>query len=156
VQQQQERVVQQQQAHQQQQTQIWMQQQDTSFEQDHPEWRDPAVKQKEQAQVMEYLTRERGMTMPQIEYRWNNDIAFRDAHFQAGLLDAARYHAAKARAAQVTAKIKHAPPVQRPGVSRDKAWIDHDNLRALESRLGVSGNARDAARLLIERRRASR
>ena len=138
----------------QQQAAVWVQQQDLAFEQMHPEWRDPAVKQKEQEQVVNYLTKERGLTIPEIMRLYNNDATFRSAAAQNMLLDAARYHHAKTRVAEV--QSRHLPPVQKPGVGRDRAWIDADRLQALDSRLEKTGNVRHAADLLRARRAASR
>jgi hypothetical protein len=131
----------------------WAHEQDAQFEQAHPHLRDPAAKQAATNQVLEYLTQVRGLTLPQIQHMWNNDATFRSASAQAMMFDAAQMHFARTRAREITAK--KLPPVQKPGVARDKAWANHEQLSALGQKLGQTGSVRDAAALL-RARRASR
>jgi hypothetical protein len=82
--------------------------------------------------------------------------SIRSVQAQKVLHDAALHRIAVRKAREIGAKTKHVPPVIRPGISRPKAFVDEDNLRALESRVERSGSVRTAAELVRVRRAVSR
>jgi hypothetical protein len=147
-------------AHQQQQQQhAWVnycQAHDDAFSRAHPELADPKVSYETQKEAIAYL-QERGMSEDQIKQAWASDPTFRSAAAQNVLYDAVQYRLASRRAKEISSK-QRLPPVStvRPGVARDKAWVDHEQLSALGQRLGATGSVRDAAALLRARRAASR
>jgi hypothetical protein len=138
------------------QAQIWAIEQDEMFARRHPECRDPETMQRVKNQALEFLMNEQGYSYDEVIHRYNNDPSFREARNQERIYQAMQMSAATKKAKEVTSRAKYISPVQRPGVSRDRGWQDHEQIKALESRLGASGSVRDGARLLIERRRSQR
>ena len=76
---------------------------------------------------------------------FNSEPLMRNAVFQRMMYDAGKYRLMmKARDAAAT---KPVPPVQRPGLARTPAELDHADVRTLSARLSSSGDIRDAVAL---------
>jgi hypothetical protein len=80
------------------------------------------------------------------------DLSLRDHRVQLLLRDGVRYREAQAKAK--VAQAKPVPQVQRPGTARPSTADADARVQALDQRLTQSGNLRDAAKLLLEQRRA--
>jgi hypothetical protein len=125
----------------------------------------PGLTKEMQAEALAYLREDLGINDEQIRNMWSmhpTQLAaaglpsIRSVQAQKVLHDAALHRIAVRKAREIGAKTKHVPPVMRPGISRPKAFVDEDNLRALESRLERSGSVRTAAELVRVRRAVSR
>jgi hypothetical protein len=87
---------------------------------------------------------------------WNGqkELSLRDHRLQLLIRDATLWREAQAKAKAAAAKP--VPPVQRPGATPERSDARAQQVQALSKRLEQTGNLRDAARLVAERRRASR
>jgi hypothetical protein len=94
--------------------------------------------------------KEQGFETNEIARYWNS-AAWRDARMQGIILDAVRYHKAKAKAD--AAKRAPVPEVQKPGVSAPKANPFQAEIAELEGKGGLS--LREATKLHSLRRLAS-
>jgi hypothetical protein len=84
-------------------------------------------------------------------YNGEASLSLRDHRAQLLLRKASLYDLAIEGAKN--AQVRTAPPVVRPGVSGERAAeYDQSHLSELSRRLGQTGNAKDAARLLMARR----
>ena len=132
-----------------QQFQAWAAQQDALASKAVPEAADP----KFQAAASEAL-KGYGYTAAELADAYAGKVSFtmRDARVQRVLADATRYSQAVTKARNAVARPL--PQVQRPGVSQPRGAGAYEAVRALDSRLSRTGNAKDAAALLIASRRA--
>jgi hypothetical protein len=92
-----------------------------------------------------------GFSQDEMAQHWNSGI-WRDARMQAVLRDATLYN--KAQKAKAEAVKKPVPPVQRPGVQAARPSSDANEIKALESKGGLS--LKEAARLSILRGKTGR
>jgi hypothetical protein len=138
-----------------QQAETWAESEDAKFQQQNPEFRDPANAPKVRQMVIENL-RTRGVTDQELTALWNmqSGINIRDARVQSILYDAARFRAA--REAGKHAVRKPLPPVQRPGVASSRRMSADEQIQKLSQRLDKTHNLKDAARLLSAERKANR
>lgn len=103
------------------------------------------------------LLTEFGFSQDEMAKAWNGQgkISLRDHRLQRLIVDAVKYREAKTKIK--TEPPKPVPPVtQRPGPSRGVHAAAEDQVKALEQKLDKTGNARDAARLLMARRQLAR
>jgi hypothetical protein len=152
----------QQQQQRQQQWQQFCSSEDHAFVQAHPELSDAKLAYEVQQECLSYL-QDKGFSQRQIAEMYSSDPAtlaqqgltsIRSAQAQAIIYDAVQHRLATRRAKQITAK--RLPPVQKPGVARDRAFVDHEHMKSLTDRLDRTGNVRHAAELVRARRAASR
>jgi hypothetical protein len=127
---------------------------DKKFADKVPELADPAQKTKLQEAALGAL-KDVGFSESELGAAWNGQasLSLRDHRVQLLIRDAVRFREAQEKLKTVTAKP--VPPVQRPGVAPPKGAAESQNLKALSNKLDQTGNAKDAARLIAERRRAS-
>jgi hypothetical protein len=106
---------------------------DQKFESAHPELRNPKVSETLRQGALEYLQKERGLSMEQIDHLWNGSGELRSAQAQEMLLDATRtYLARKGIANRPRAAVR---PVQRPGSGGSRASSSEVRARELDQRL---------------------
>jgi hypothetical protein len=87
---------------------------------------------------------------------WNGqkEFSLRDHRLQLLIRDATLWREAQAKAK--VAAVKPVPPVQRPGAASVRDGGAQAQVQSLTKRLEQTGSLKDAARLVAERRRASR
>lgn len=119
----------------------------------HPEMKNPKVAETLRQGAIDYLREVVGLNDEQINHHWNVAGTLRTAEAQNMLLDATRtYLAKKGIANRPAAKVR---PVQRPGTaSHGSGAYREAGIKELDQRLSESGNVKDAARLVAERRRS--
>lgn len=95
-----------------------------------------------------------GFTGQELEQLWRGEatIPLRDHRMQLLILNGIKYRDAQQKAKAPVAKP--APPVQRPGVSPPRGTPQDAAIQALNKRLETSGNLKDAAALIVARRKA--
>jgi hypothetical protein len=118
-----------------------------------PEIADPAERVKLQDAALGML-RELGFSDPELKDMWHGrkDISLHDHRLHLIIRDGLRYRGAQKAARDATARP--IPPVQRPGVAQAKGAAHDALVQNLAKRLDQTGKIKDAARLLVERRRA--
>ena len=82
------------------------------------------------------------------------DLSLHDHRLQLLIRDGIRFRDAQKAAKE--ASTKPVPPVQRPGVAQPRGAAQDAVVQNLTKRLDQTGNLKDAARLLAERRKAAR
>jgi hypothetical protein len=87
-------------------------------------------------------------------YRGQRDLSLHDHRLQMLIRDGIRFRDAQKAAKEASAKP--VPPVQRPGVAQPRGAAQDAVVQNLTKRLDQTGNLKDAARLLAERRKAAR
>ena len=87
-------------------------------------------------------------------YHGTADLSLHDHRLQMLIRDGVRFRDAQKAAKQ--ASTKPVPPVQRPGVAQPRGAAQDAVVHNLTKRLDQTGNLKDAARLLAERRKAAR
>jgi len=87
-------------------------------------------------------------------YQGRRDLSLHDHRLQLIIRDGVRFRDAQKAAKQ--ASTKPVPPVQRPGVAQPRGAAQDAVVQNLTKRLDQTGNLKDAARLLAERRKAAR
>jgi hypothetical protein len=117
-----------------------------------PEIADPAARARLQDAALGML-RELGFTDPELKVMWSGrkDISLHDHRLHLIIRDGLRYRDAQKAAREATAKPL--PPVQRPGVGQAKGAAHDALVQNLGKRLDQTGKLKDAAKLLVERRR---
>jgi hypothetical protein len=131
----------------------WTREEDAKFDQLVPQMKDEKVKAEVGRAAVKTL-RGAGFSDEDLMRAWHGDasLSLRDHRAQIILMKAALYDEAQATAPQ---KVRRpVPPVQRPGVSRDRSDYADDQVASLRARLAKSGDVRDAARLLLAQRAA--
>jgi hypothetical protein len=125
---------------------------DQAFADKVPEMADPK-KASALADAAVGVLRETGFSDQELAKLWNGEasISLRDHRLQLIVRDAV-----KLRQAQKAAKVtpKPVPPVQRPGSAAVRQTTGEAQIQALNNQLAKTGNARDAAALLVAQRRA--
>lgn len=118
-----------------------------------PELADPAKAKTLQEAVVKLLT-DTGFSDDDLGKMWRGEkeVSLHDHKFQRVLREAALYRSAQAKAKAAT--TKPVPQVQRPGVSQPRGAQQDAVIQGLTKQLEKSGSAKDAAKLLMERRRA--
>jgi hypothetical protein len=118
-----------------------------------PELKDAAKRSKIQDSARTYLT-DIGFTESELAQAWNGQTSFspRDHRFQMLVMDGLRYREGKANF-QKAVTAKPPPQVQRPGTA--PARPADSALQSLSKQLDKTGDARDAAALVIARRAAA-
>lgn len=125
---------------------------DSLFAEKVPEIADPEKGPKLRDAAIGVL-RDLGFSTDELTKAWNGQekLSLRDHRFQQLLVDAVKYRDAKAKA---KTPPKPVPPVQqRPGVSRGPNLEAEAQIKALEQKLDKTGSAKDAARLLMAKRK---
>jgi hypothetical protein len=120
-----------------------------------PEIADPAQRSRlEQAAVG--MLRELGFSDQELDalYHGRTDLSLHDHRLQMLIRDGIRFRDAQKAARE--ASSKPVPPVQRPGVAQPRGAAQDAVVQNLAKRLDQTGNLKDAARLLAERRKAAR
>lgn len=142
---------------QQQQWQSFAKEQDKIFEDLHPELKaDPQRMAQASRMAVDYLTNELGLTRDDLQQLYSTNRAFRSAAGQKVLYDAAQWREAQRKARDLSDNRKPIPPVQRPGVARERGEDTQRDLASLRGQLDRTGNLRDAAKLLIAKRSVAR
>lgn len=120
-----------------------------------PEFADEKKKADLQSKAVKALN-DLGFTDAELGELWNGrkEISLHDHRLQLLIRDGVRWR--DAQAAAKTATTKPVPPVQRPGTSQPRGAAQDAVVQNLSKRLDQTGSAKDAARLLQERRRAAR
>jgi hypothetical protein len=120
-----------------------------------PEIADPAHKTKLEHSALGML-RELGFSDQELGelYRGRADLSLHDHRLQMLIRDGIRFRDAQKAAKQ--ASTKPVPPVQRPGVAQPRGAAQDAVVQNLTKRLDQTGNLKDAARLIAERRKAAR
>jgi hypothetical protein len=120
-----------------------------------PEIADPAQRAKLQGAAVGML-RELGFSDQELAELWQGrrDLSLHDHRLQLILRDGLRFR--DARKAAKEASAKPVPPVQRPGVAQPRGAAQDAVVQSLAKRLDQTGNLKDAARLLAQRRKAAR
>ncbi len=136
-----------------QQWQSFAQKEDARFAENVPDIADPEKGVKLRQQAFSYL-KTVGYNDDEIAQAWNSP-QWRDHRSQEIILDAARYRKAVAEK-KAAVPVKPLPQVQRPGAATGKNAELEQRHKALEQKLEKSGNPKDAAKLLMERRAARR
>lgn len=131
----------------------WSSEQDKSFAAQFADFNDAEKAPKVRETVVRYLTDTVGVPNDQLPSLWKNPV-FRDARMQRVVYDAARFHAAQAKAKAAVTVPK--PPVQRPGTAPAKGDAS-SNIAALEQKFAsAKGNAQiEAAAALRAAKRAA-
>jgi len=121
-----------------------------------PELADPAQRTKVQESALSYL-KDTGFSESELGSAWNGQasLSLRDHRVQSMIRDAVKFREGQENAKKAIA-AKPLPPVQRPGVAAPKGAADTQNVQNLSRKLDQSGNLKDAAALLIAKRRAAR
>jgi len=120
-----------------------------------PELADPAQKAKlEHAAIG--MMRELGFNDSELGLLWSGraDLSLHDHRLQLLIRDGVRFRDAQKAAKE--ASHKPVPPVQRPGVAQPRGAAQDAVVQNLTKRLDQTGNPKDAARLIAERRKAAR
>ena len=120
-----------------------------------PEIADPAQRSRlEQAAVG--MLRELGFSDQELGalYQGRTDLSLHDHRLQMLIRDGIRFRDAQKAAKE--ASSKPVPPVQRPGVAQPRGAAHDAVVQNLTKQLDQTGNLKDAARLLAERRKAAR
>jgi hypothetical protein len=120
-----------------------------------PEIADPVQRSKLEHAALGML-RELGFADQELNelYRGRRDLSLHDHRLQMLIRDGIRFR--DARKAAKEASTKPVPPVQRPGVAQPRGAAQDAVVQNLTKRLDQTGNLKDAARLLAERRKAAR
>ena len=120
-----------------------------------PEVADPANRSKLEHAALGML-RELGFSDHELGdlYRGQRDLSLHDHRLQMLIRDGIRFRDAQKAAKEASAKP--VPPVQRPGVAQPRGAAQDAVVQNLTKRLDQTGNLKDAARLLAERRKAAR
>jgi hypothetical protein len=127
----------------------WAVEQDALASKAIPEAADPRF----QAMVPEVL-KEYGFQEPELAAGFAGAaFTLRDARVQRLIADGIKYRQATKGVARPVAKP--VPPMVRPGASQPYAPVERQDLRGMESRLTRSGNLKDAAALLVAKRRST-
>jgi hypothetical protein len=87
-------------------------------------------------------------------FHGRRELNLHDHRVQMLIRDGVRYRDAQKAAKQASARLL--PPVQRPGAAQARGTAHEAAVHSLTRRLEQSGNLKDAARLLAERRKAAR
>ena len=87
-------------------------------------------------------------------WRGERDLSLHDHRLHLLIRDGLRWRDAQQKAREATARP--VPPVVRPGVAQGKGAARDAAISTLTRRLDQTGNLKDAARLIAERRKASR
>jgi len=118
-----------------------------------PEIADPAARARLQDAALGML-HELGFSDPELKDMWSGrrDISLHDHRLHLIIRDGLRYRDAQKAAREATARP--VPPVQRPGVGQAKGAAHDALVQNLAKRLDQTGKLKDAAKLLVERRRA--
>lgn len=137
----------------------WSAQQDAEFIKSAPEYANEKTATEARREVVEYLTKVRGVTQDEIGSLWNGKggISIRNAKVQMIIRDAARYHAGQKAAKAAVPQAAPAP--QRPGTSPAVRPQDA-NVQALQRKLdsatSTQSQLRAAAALRAAKRAAAR
>jgi len=126
---------------------------DARFEAAHPELKNAKVSETLRQGALDYLHTQMGLNDAQINHLYNVTGVLRSAEAQSMLLAATRQHLAKKGIASAR-PVRRVPPVQRPGTASGRADHAAHDIRALDERLSITANPRDAAKLVAARRRA--
>jgi hypothetical protein len=120
-----------------------------------PEIADPAQRSKLEHAALGML-RELGFSDQELTalYQGRADLSLHDHRLQLLIRDGVRLRDAQKAAKE--ASLKPVPPVQRPGVAQPRGAAQDAVVQSLSKRLEQTGNLKDAARLLAERRKAVR
>ncbi len=120
-----------------------------------PEIADPAQKSKLQEAAVTTL-KEVGFSDQELGRLWRGEaeISLHDHRLQLLVRDGIRFREAQTKAKDATAKP--VPPVQRPGASQPRGAAQNAVVQGLTAQLEKTGSLKDAARLLVERRKAAR
>jgi hypothetical protein len=120
-----------------------------------PEIADPAKRSKLEHAALGML-RELGFSDQELGqlYHGRADLSLHDHRLQMLIRDGIRFRDAQKAAKE--ASTKPVPPVQRPGVSQPRGAAQDAVVQNHTKRLDQTGNLKDAARLLAERRKAAR
>jgi hypothetical protein len=118
-----------------------------------PEIADPAARSRLQDAALGML-HELGFSDGELKQMWSGhkDISLHDHRLHLIIRDGLRYRDAQKAAREAAAKP--VPPVQRPGVGQAKGAAHDALVQNLARRLDQTGKVKDAAKLLVERRRA--
>jgi hypothetical protein len=116
-----------------------------------PELADPDKAKKLTADAAAILS-DVGFTSEELSESYNGrlGISLRDHRMQRILFESMKYREAKAKAAKPAERP--VPPVQRPGVAQPSGAAAQASIQALSTKLETSGSAKDAAKLVAERR----
>jgi hypothetical protein len=129
----------------------YVQTEDAKFEQAAPEMTDKETARKN-GEIAIATLRNAGFADQDLKRAWNGEVSLslRDHRAQLLILKAAKYDEAQRATAH---PVRNVPQVQRPGVATLRGERDDDvRLADLSNRLERTGNARDAANLLIAKR----
>jgi hypothetical protein len=120
-----------------------------------PELADPAHAAKLQSAAVDML-HELGFSEQELRelHHGRRDLSIHDHRLQLLARDALRFRDAQKAARE--ASSKPLPPVQRPGVAQPRGAAQEAVVQNLTKRLDQTGNLKDAARLIAERRKAVR
>jgi hypothetical protein len=120
-----------------------------------PEIADPAQRAKLEHAAVGML-RELGFSDQELNglYYGKGDLSLHDHRLQLLIRDGIRFRDAQKAARE--ASHKPVPPVQRPGVAQPRGAAHDAVVQNLTKRLDQTGNLKDAARLIAERRKAAR
>jgi hypothetical protein len=120
-----------------------------------PEIADPVQRSKLEHAAVGML-RELGFSDQELGelYHGRRDLSLHDHRLQMLIRDGVRFRDAQKAAKE--ASTKPVPPVQRPGVAQPRGAAQDAVVQNLTKRLDQTGNLKDAARLIAERRKAAR
>jgi hypothetical protein len=120
-----------------------------------PEIADPVQRSKLEHAAVGML-RELGFSDQELNglYYGKGDLSLHDHRLQMLIRDGIRFRDAQKAARE--ASHKPVPPVQRPGVAQPRGAAHDAVVQNLTKRLDQTGNLKDAARLIAERRKAAR
>jgi hypothetical protein len=120
-----------------------------------PEIADPVQRSKLEQSALGML-RELGFSDQELDglYYGRSDLSLHDHRLQMLIRDGVRFRDAQKAAKE--ASTRPVPPVQRPGVAQPRGAAQDAVVQNLTKRLDQTGNLKDAARLLAERRKAAR
>lgn len=119
-----------------------------------PELADPD-KSRKLTETAALVLRDVGFTEQELSESYNGrlGISLRDHRMQRILFESMKYREAKVKSAAPAPKP--VPLVQRPGTAQPQGSAAQSAIQALSAKLDQSGSARDAARLITERRKAT-
>jgi hypothetical protein len=125
------------------------------FDEKVPEVADPARKARLQTAAVGML-QELGFSDQELNelHQGRRALSVHDHRVQLLMRDGVRFRDAQKAARE--ASTKPVPPVQRPGVAQPRGAAQDAVVQNLTRRLDQTGNLKDAARLLAERRKAGR
>src|SRR5579883_2135869 len=120
-----------------------------------PDLADP-VKRAKLTEAAGHMLRELGFSDAELGdfFHGRRELNLHDHRVQMLIRDGVRFRDAQRAARQASAKP--VPPVQRPGAAQPRGAAHEAVVQNLTRRLEASGNIKDAARLLAERRKAAR